>query len=112
MDKRLTKLRAMGCDVDGAMERFLEDEAFYFECYDKAMQDPCFDLLEEDLENHDVKSAFENAHTLKGVIGNLGLTPLLEMMTQIVEPLRVGEDEGMIEKYQEFIAAREEYTKI
>ena len=44
-------------------------------------------------------SAFEAAHTLKGVTGNMGLTPLYDAVCTIVEPLRTGED-------------REDYTKM
>ncbi len=36
----------------------------------------------------DLTGAFEAAHTLKGVAGNLGLTPLYEAVCAIVEPLR------------------------
>lgn len=35
MSNRLEKLAALGCDVTGAMDRFLNDEEFYFSCYDK-----------------------------------------------------------------------------
>ena len=44
-------------------------------------------------------SAFEAAHTLKGVTGNMGLTPLYDAVCTIVEPLRTRED-------------REDYTKM
>ena len=30
MSNRLEKLAALGCDVTGAMDRFLNDEEFYF----------------------------------------------------------------------------------
>lgn len=112
MDKRLMKLKTMGCDIDGAMDRFLNDEEFYFECYDKVMRDPCFGELKDALEQHHIKQAFDNAHTLKGVIGNLGLNPLFEKMTQIVEPLRAGTDEGVLEKYNELMELREKYIDL
>ena len=42
----------------------------------------------------DLDSAFEAAHTLKGVAGNLGLTSLFEAVRVIVEPLRAREERG------------------
>ena len=40
-------------------------------------------------------SAFEAAHTLKGVTGNMGLTPLYDAVCTIVEPLRTGRTGGL-----------------
>ena len=55
MDGRLIELKAWGCNIDEVMERFLDDEEFYFECYAQAMEDPCFSQLKEALEKHDIK---------------------------------------------------------
>lgn len=112
MNKRLAELKAWGCSIDEAMERFLDDEEFYFECYAQALEDPCFSMLGEALKQHDMKRSFENAHTLKGVIANLGLTSLLHIVSEIVEPLRAGTDEGLLEKYQELLGEREKYMKL
>jgi Hpt domain. len=101
MEERLLKLKNLGCDIDGAMNRFLGDKEFYFECFDELMKDPGFEELKTALEKHDIDMAFENAHTLKGVLSNLGLAPLSEQMGQIVETLRFGSEEGLLKKYQE-----------
>ena len=81
MDSRLEELRSWGCNIDEVMERFLDDEEFYFECYTQAMEDPCFPQLEDALKKHDIKKGFENAHTLKGLIANLGLTSLFHIIS-------------------------------
>ena len=56
----------------------------------------------------DLDGAFQAAHTLKGVSGNLGLTPLYEVVCDIVEPLRHGEKRSdypaMLEKIEEEFA--------
>ncbi len=109
MDDKMKKLKAMGCDIDGVMERFLNDEEFYFECYDQVMDDPGFGLLKEALEQGNAREAFEYAHTLKGIVANLGLTSLLEKIREIVEPLRIGETEGLLGKYKELMQEREKY---
>lgn len=112
MDSRLAELKAWGCNIDEVMERFLDDEEFYFECFEQAMNDPCFSQLEDALKRHDVKKGFENAHTLKGLIANLGLTSLLHIISEIVEPLRGGTDEGLLDKYEELIKERGRYEKM
>ena len=78
MSNRLEKLAALGCDVTGAMDRFLNDEEFYFSCYDKFMGDLGFVQLKNDLNNHDIPASFDCAHALKGVIANLGLAAMAE----------------------------------
>ena len=112
MDGRLIELKAWGCNIDEVMERFLDDEEFYFECYAQAMEDPCFSQLKEALEKHDIKRGFESAHTLKGLIANLGLISLLHIISEIVEPLRAGTDEGLLDKYQELLKERDRYAKM
>ena len=51
-------------------------------------QDENMQKLGAALANRDYTAAFEAAHTLKGVVGNMGLTPLYEAVCVIVEPLR------------------------
>ena len=42
----------------------------------------------EALEKNDLDAAFTLAHTLKGVYGNLALTPLFEIVNEMTELLR------------------------
>ena len=45
----LEKLRAWGCDLDGALERFLGDEELYKSCLPMVAEDEAFDGLKEAL---------------------------------------------------------------
>ncbi len=63
----LEQLRAWGADVDEAMPRCLNNEAFYSRLVGKAVEEPTFDRLREALEAGDLDKAFEYAHALKGV---------------------------------------------
>ena len=81
-------LRDRGANVDEAMERCLNNEAFYLRLVDKALQDPSFDRLEEAIASGDLDKAFEAAHALKGVMANLALTPILTPVQEITELLR------------------------
>ena len=112
MSNRLEKLAALGCDVTGAMDRFLNDEEFYFSCYDKFMGDLGFVQLKNDLNNHDIPASFDCAQALKGVIANLGLTSLYNVIDEIVEPLRAGTDEGLLSKYDKLMEEREKYLLV
>ena len=53
IDQRLDKLKALGCDVDGALERFLGDKQLYLTCFDDLLADECFDKLGAALEQRD-----------------------------------------------------------
>lgn len=110
MEERLLKLEKMGCDVKGAMNRFLNDTEFYFECLDEAMQDSGFETLGIALEQHDIARAFESSHTLKGVLSNLGLLSLAEKMGRIVDTLRSGNDKGLLKEYQELMEEKKKYV--
>ena len=48
--------------------------------------------LQDAIDNKDLKAAFEAAHALKGVLGNLSLTPLYTPVVEITELLRSNTD--------------------
>lgn len=88
MEALLKKLQEYGADTKGAMERFLDDTELYEMCLVTFMKDEGFAGLEKALAEKAYDKAFDHAHTLKGVAGNLGLTPLFQAISDIVEPLR------------------------
>lgn len=112
MERLLNELRAWGCDVEEAMERFLEDEGLYYSCLRMVTEDEGLKRLGEELEAGEVETAFDCAHTLKGVIANMGLTPMLEIIVRIVEPLRAGRIENLEPVYEELVQAKEYLKKI
>lgn len=103
----LQELRDWGCDVDGALERFVGDKELYQECLYTVLTDKAFVGLGEALKCGAVKEAFDCAHTLKGVLANMGLTPMLDITVRIVEPLRDGNTEGVLEAYEELLASKD-----
>ena len=50
--------------------------------------DTGFERLKAALEAGDLAAAFEAAHALKGVLGNLALTPAYDQVSEITELLR------------------------
>ena len=94
MSELTERLRTAGADMDGAMNRLMNDEALYATCFNYFMEDPSFAALGEALRTKDYTAAFEASHALKGVAGNLGLTQLYQLSAQQVEPLRHSQPEN------------------
>ena len=100
MEKILEKeLEELGVELDEVMERFIGDEDLYFECMEQFVQDPAFGKLGESLGIRDYEEAFSQAHSLKGVSGNLGLTKMYQAVCEIVEPLRKKEYDNIEQNY-------------
>lgn len=105
-------LRDSGCDVDGAMNRMLNDENFFLHCVTMALDQPEYAKLGEALEKKDVTAAFEYAHALKGVTANVGLQPLYDVLVKIVEPLRAGNAENLLPEYQQLLEQRDHLSEL
>lgn len=82
---------AYGADYATTMARFMGNETMYLKFLDMFIQEENLQQLEDALKAGDLTVAFECAHTLKGVTGNMGLTPLFDAICAIVEHLRRGE---------------------
>lgn len=77
-----------GVDYNSTMARFMGKEAMYLKFLDMLFKDDNLEKLGTALEQQDYEAAFAAAHTLKGVVGNMGLTPLFNAVCAIVESLR------------------------
>ncbi len=107
----LEELKKEGCDIDSAVRRCLGEE-LCLSCLKMVVNDENFEKLGEAIKNQNVKSAFEIAHSLKGITGNVGLTPLYRLIAEIVEPLRAGKCDGLDELYNKIIATKNLYYEI
>ncbi|MBC8547483.1 Hpt domain-containing protein [Clostridiaceae bacterium NSJ-31] len=83
-----------GADYQATMTRFIGNETMYLRFLDMLFQDPNLQKLGDALESGDLTAAFGAAHTLKGVAANMGLAPLGDAVSAIVEPLRNREQRG------------------
>ena len=108
MKDTLEKLQGWGCDISGTLPRFLDDQGFLLECIVQVSQDEGFAALRQALAEGDLAGAFDTAHMLKGILSNTGLTPLYEVIVQIVEPLRIGESAGLLERWEQLEDRRQE----
>lgn len=96
----IAKLKEYGANIDEGLARCLNNEDFYLRLVNKAIDDNKPMMLKQELANKNYQGAFEIAHSLKGVYGNLSLTPLFNIICEIVEPLRIKADVD----YDKFIA--------
>ena len=81
---------AYGGDYDVTMSRFMGKETLYMKILGMMFQDENLKKLGTAIEENDLDAAFEAAHTLKGVAGNLGLTPFYDSVCRIVSQSATG----------------------
>lgn len=108
----IEELKNKGCNMEETLARFLDNEDFYEEYLVEMLNDVEFENLGKAIETHNVKDGFASAHTLKGVIANMGITPMYETVCKIVEPFRAGNEDGVAEAYKELLKEREEYRDL
>ena len=93
-----------GVDYDATLRRFAGNMALYLRVLGMLPNDKSLEKLGAAIDSGDLDNAFEAAHTLKGVAGNLGLTPLCE-----AEPLRAREKRS--DYVELYTAVQAEYQK-
>lgn len=86
LDKK--SLEKFGANVDEGLARCMNNDTFYFGLVKKAAEDTSVEKLEAALAAGDLETAFETAHTMKGVLGNLSITSIYQPICEITELLR------------------------
>ena len=81
-------LKALGANTEEGLGRCLKNEEFYLRLVKMAISDQTLEQLKDALDRNDLDEAFEKAHALKGVLGNVSLTNVLEPILEITEDLR------------------------
>lgn len=81
-------LKRYGANTEEALSRLMGNEAFYLALVPRVFEEKNFEALSSGISEGDLDKAFEAAHSLKGVLGNLELTPLLKPVVEITEMLR------------------------
>ena len=104
----LDKLNQFGANTKEGLDRCMNNEAFYLRLVDKAINDDSFIKLKDELENKNYDEAFKIAHSLKGVLGNLSLTPIYDLAVEITENLRISKEIDYFELINKLLNKREE----
>lgn len=95
MSTWMATLSQSGIEVEQALERFMNNEGLYVRFLNKFLQDKNFDGMIASANSGDYDGMLTYAHTLKGVAGNLGLTPLYQQLDTLVLRLRSHQTAGM-----------------
>ena len=88
----IENLRTYGADVDEGVKRCLDDEEFYIDLVKSTISDERIPELEKCIADKDFDKAFEVAHALKGMYGNISITPIYKPISEITELLRDRKD--------------------
>ena len=100
-------LKDFGADVSEGLARCLNKEDFYLKMVNMGLQDERFETLKGVLESKNYDTAFEMAHALKGVIGNLALTPIYAPISEMTELLRSRTDTDYLPYYTQLKEQRD-----
>ena len=93
------QLQEAGVNLDKALNRFMGNETMYDKFLFLFTQEKSFEELEKSLDNRNVQEAFMLAHTMKGIVANLEIQPLLDLLSPMTEQLRKGNMEGIAEQW-------------
>ena len=109
-DKFKSQLVESGADVETTLKRFMGNEAIYQKFLGRFPDDPNY---HNNLEEGAFEAAYECAHALKGVVGNLGLTPIFDRVSDLVEELRnkAPEDVNVERAKEEWQEVKKVYEK-
>lgn len=104
----LEKLNEFGADTGEGLGRCMNNEAFYFRMIGILVKDANFGMLEDAVEANDLDAAFEASHALKGVLGNLSMTPMAAIASEMCELLRSRKQMDYTPMLEELLAKKAE----
>ena len=108
----LDDLIAFGANVDEGLGRCMNNEGFYLRLVESLKGEKGFESLQAAIDAGDLDAAFEAAHALKGVLGNLAITPLFEPMSEITELLRAKEEADYATLVDAIMRKRDEFAAL
>lgn len=110
MERRIQDaLIAGGMDWSATLDRFGGNEALLLKYLGRFRDDPSFAALQADVQHSDWASAEVSCHTLKGISGNLGLTPLYHACSTMMTLLRGQDNAGAAATFE---TVQTEYRKV
>lgn len=108
----IEKLNAFGADTAEGISRCCGSEALYLRLVKMIPEEKGFDDLKNAIKANDTDAAFAAAHTLKGVLGNLSLSPMYEIASEMTEQLRAHEQTDYTPMLQALLNMKEELALI
>ena len=105
-------LREYGANVEEGISRCINSESLYLNLVTMARDEKNFAVLDNAINEGDLNRAFEAAHALKGVLGNLSLTPMYDKAVEITELLRRKEEADYRKLVDELLESKTEFEKL
>ena len=103
----INELKAMGLDVDEGLDRVMGDEDLYTMMLGMFVDSVRDNAIEaSDFDKADLDGLIKRVHTLKGVTGNLAITPLFEGYNQALVLLRAGNAKAAKAEYEKLLPAQ------
>ena len=99
-------LNDFGVNTKEGLTRCMNNEKFYFKMLKMGLASDQFEKLGAALDAGKLDEAFEAAHALKGVLGNLALTPIYTPLAEMTELLRAGKSEDYVTIYKPILELR------
>ncbi len=100
----LEELKELGVDVEEGLERVMDDEPLYETMLgmyiDKVNSNP---IAMEDFEADNLDDLIGRVHILKGLTGNLAMTPLFAGYLQMLDFLRTAHPQEAAEEYERLL---------
>lgn len=108
----IEELQALGADTADALARFMGNSGLYEKMLLKLPRVVNETPVLEYAQSGDFETATSNAHALKGVTGNLSLTPLYTNYTKIVDLYRSGESEQATNLLTETVEIQQNFLDV
>ena len=108
----LEALKEFGADTEKGLAMCMGNEALYLRLVGSVPGESRFDDLAKALEAGNYDAAFDAAHALKGVLGNLSLTPLFDKASEITELLRSRTDMDYSSLLAQLTDSKEKLAKL
>jgi HPt (histidine-containing phosphotransfer) domain-containing protein len=91
-------------DVKTGLSRIRNNMVLYRRLLNLFLTNKSFDAFEKALEDNDIQAAADQAHAIKGAVGNIALEPLFQLSSKLMVQLREGiRDEEVIAQYREVL---------
>ncbi len=101
------ELERLGVNVNEGLERVMDDEPLYETMLgmfvDKAESNP---VRPEDFDAENPEELIGRIHMLKGLTGNLAMTPLYEGYMKVLDLLRTNRAEEAAKEYERILPAQ------
>ena len=102
--------REIGADYQTALSRMIGNQGLLTRMLKKFGADKSYAALEKAMEEQNFEEIFTAAHTLKGVAGNLELSPLFRASAELSDAVRGGKQDERVPEL--FAAVKDAYETV